>query len=305
MFEKIAKLFFDEENIKKFESLLKYELGLSLKRAEMLALSIASVSGLLFSIFAFLFELNEIIIILIFVCIFLIAYIISFLFFAFLADRKQKRKEKEVGAALMQASLLPEGTPAEQIIEELSRTNSLLGREFKTVLKEVRKGAEINNALENLSKRCDGKAIVKLVQILKIAEVSGKITPSMLRESAKEIVDEQALAKERAALLTIQKATLILSSMILVPFILGTLTGISSNFDLSYLEVLELEKGKQAELTQTAVLAANVYIIELAAIASVFLGVLENNAKKAIAYLLLILPVAILMLYFTANVRIF
>ncbi len=304
MFESIAKALFAEERVERFKFLLRHELGLSMKRAEMLALSIASIFALIFSIFAFLFDFNGIIIILGFVCAFAIAYIFSFFFFSFLAERKQKEKEKNASVALMQASLLPEGTTAERIVKELSRMNNLLAEEFKIALNEIRKGAGVNNALENLAKRCNGRAIAKLVQLLKMVDITGRVTPAMLRESAKEIVDEQTLARERAALLTIQKATLVLSSMILVPFILGMLAGIAKNFDLSYLDVLELGKANQAALVEAAMLASNVYIAELAIIASLFLGMLENNTKKAIAYLLLILPVALSIFYFTVSTKI-
>ena len=304
MFESIAKTLSAEEKVERFKFLLGHELGLSIKRAEMLAISIASVSALIFSVFAFLFGLNEIIIILGFVCTFAIAYLFSFFFFSFLTEQKQKEKEKNASVALIQASLLPEGTTAEQIVKELSRMHNPLAEEFKIALNEIRKGAETNSALENLAKRCNGKAIAKLVQLLKMADVTGGVTPAMLRESAKEIVDEQTLARERAALLTIQKATLVLSSMILVPFILGMLAGIAKNFDLSYLDVLELGKANQAALVETARLASNVYIVELVIIASLFLGMLENNTKKAIAYLLLILPVALSIFYFAVSTKI-
>ncbi|RLG69321.1 MAG: hypothetical protein DRO07_02495, partial [Candidatus Iainarchaeum archaeon] len=209
MFESIAKALFAEERVERFKFLLGHELGLSIKRAEMLALSIASVSALIFSVFAFLSDLDGIIIIFGFVCAFVIAYLFSFFFFSFLAERKQREKEKNASVALMQASLLPEGTTAERIVKELSKMHNPLAEEFKIVLNEIGKGAEINNALENLAKRCNGRAIAKLVQLLKMADVTGGVTPAMLRESAKEIVDEQTLARERAALLTIQKATLV------------------------------------------------------------------------------------------------
>ena len=125
----------------------------------------------------------------------------------------------------------------------------------------------------------------------------------MFREAANELLEEQALLKERASLLTIQKATLLLSSMFLVPFILGLLCGIAKSFDLSYLDILEMSKAYQRELVEASVLASNLYVIELAVIVSIFLAMQENSTKKAALYFMLIAPLAYLIFDFASGVK--
>lgn len=293
MIEKILLWFVGKEQAKRYEFILKHELGLSVKNAEQIAFGFAGLFSLVFLLACFLFEFNSELIIAGFLLALSFGYFLAIFILIFLAERKQLEKDQCVAATLMQASLLPNGTSVERMIKEMGILKNPLAKEFKIAVKEIMKGVPTSDALDGIKRRCPKRNIKKIVQILKIADSTGNISSKVLREAAKEIIDEQALLKERASLLTIQKTSVLISSMVLVPFILGTLSGITKDIDLSYLDIVEMEKTAYSELIECSKIASILYIAELSIIAGLFLGVLENNLKKGVIYLVAILPVAL------------
>jgi pilus assembly protein TadC len=303
MIEELMHAFFAEEQIKRFEFMLKHELGMSLESVKSAATIIASSFSLMTLIVLFLMNVSMIILVCAFFIVFIAAYALTFLLFGFLAERRLRAKEKSCAEALMQASLMPEGTSVEALISYLGKGSYALASEFKIAEEEITKGCETSTALSNIAERCQSRSIIRVVQLMKMAESTGNVKPEMFREAANELLEEQALLKERASLLTIQRATLLLSSMFLVPFVLGLLCGITKSFDLGYLDILEMSKANQQELVEASILASNLYVVELAAIASIFLAMQENNTKKAAIYFILIAPLAYLIFNFATGIR--
>jgi len=73
------------------------------------------------------------------------------------------------------------------------------------------------------------------------------------------------------------------------------LVGMLKGFDFA--TIAEVGIGLQAvqrkELMQAALTATNIYIIEYAFIAGIFVALIENNLKKSIIYCLALLPASI------------
>jgi len=303
MLEKFMMAFFAPEKIERFKFMLEHELGISFARAKSIATIVASLFSLAVTFAVFLAQGEIFLMLLAFFSAFACAYFLTLIFLGFLAERSLITKEKSCAEALMHASLMPEGTTVEAIISYLAKGNHAIAKEFEIAEAEIKKGADTSTALSNIEKRCQGREISTVVQLLRMAETSGNIKPAMFRDAANELLEVRALLRERTALLTIQKMTLLLSSMFLVPLILGLLCGITKNFDLSYLDVLGLNKTSQKELVGVAAVASNFYVVELAAIASIFLGTQENNAKKAAMYFAIIAPVAFVIFSYASSVK--
>lgn len=291
---KALTLIFPKHKIRNFEALIHNELNMSIEKADSIAKIIAAAIAMaaVFGVFAANFGTEMIIAA--FVLSFVGSYFFVLAFIGFIAEKKLIEKEKSCAEALMHASLLPEGTPVERIISYLANGNYAIATEFKKAEEEINKGAATSKALSNLQRRCNKENIAHTVQLLKLADASGSIGPETFRESATAMLEAKALMRERAAMLTIQKATAILSSMLLVPFILGILCSITSSFDLSYLEVLGMDRPNQGKLVEASAIASTAYVFELAFISAVFLGMQDGNLKKAVFYFALIAPAALL-----------
>ncbi|MCX8190432.1 MAG: type II secretion system F family protein [Candidatus Diapherotrites archaeon] len=286
--------FFPEHKIRGFGTLIHNELNISIEKADSIAKIFAAIASVISAFFVFISAGDTAIIIATFILSFLGFYFFAMAFIGFFAEKKLIEKENSCAEALMHASLLPEGTPVEKIISYLGNGNYAIAKEFQKAEDEINKGASPNKALSRIYKRCKKANIAHIVQLLKLADVSGSIGPETFRESATGMLEEKALMRERAAMLTIQKVTVILSSMLLVPFILGILCSITSSFDLSYLEILGMDKPNQRKLVAASAMASITYVLELALISAVFLGMQDGNLKKSVFYLAFIAPIALL-----------
>ncbi|MEM4662982.1 MAG: type II secretion system F family protein, partial [Candidatus Diapherotrites archaeon] len=297
----IIRKLFPEDKLEKFENLLLNELNLSIEKLDSISKIFSAVASIAVTIIVyFVIECDASFMILSFLVTFFISYFLTIAIFGFIAEKKLMEKEASAAEALMHASLLPAGTPVEDVISYISKGNYALAKEFKLAEHELKKGASTSKALSSIENRCKSRDISYVVHLLKLAEVSGNLSPELFREAAGEMLEAKAILRERAALLTIQKITVILSSMLLVPFILGLLCSIARGFDLSYLEVLEMDRPNQAELIEASAIASMLYILELGFISSIFLGLQEGNQKKSAVYFALILPVS-LIIFWNAN----
>ena len=104
-----------------------------------------------------------------------------------------------------------------------------------------------------------------------------------------------ALVRERAALLAIQRYTILLSSAILVPVILGTVVFLAPS--LSGAANISAVNGTSAQpastnLVPTLVLCCQIYLVINAALSSALLALSETNPKRAALYFAICAPLS-------------
>ncbi len=221
----------------------------------------------------------------------------------FASEISTKKKEEAVPGMLLQASIFPRNTPVSKMVEFFAFSEkSPISIEFKKAIGEIEKGASTREALENLKKRNNGRFFSEAIEMLLVAEETGMEMNSVFREKAEEIIEIQSILKERSSMLLIQKATLLLGGGIIVPIILGLVSGMALSFNsLGFLELMEKNAFEKTELLNAMVLANQFFIAEFAFISSLFLSFIEGRPRKAILYSVLLVPLGLACFFIALN----
>lgn len=290
----LLELFAGEESIRGFAFELEQNFSVSLASVQWKALTAGALLSLGISMSGFLLGLEIEIVVLLFLCFLIAPLVIALLYYSYLLEKRAKAKEKEAPELLLQASVFPRGTPVSRIIEFLGgRKNSLLGAEFARAWSEICRGSPVEKALVRIKKRNRSEVIGRMINVLVIAYESGAFLGNSFRGLAEELLEMQSMMAEKKASLAIERLTLAAGSALIVPFILGVLTGLVFGFDFSDIEIAGFSNAAQRqELLSIAPTANQVYIIEYAVIASVFLAWLDGKPRKAFVYSLVLLPVS-------------
>jgi len=230
------------------------------------------------------------------VAVFAAPFPLHFMLQHYIFELRKRKKEGLVPDLLLQASAFPKGTAFEKVLEYFSHERfGLLGKEFAMAGGEIAKGASVRQALDNVTARCRSNVVERAMLLLKQGYDSGVDMGRIFRESADDLLETNAILRERNAALVIEKYTLLLAGGVIVPAVLGLLGTTVAGMDFSALELLEFgapaaEKGL---LLSSTMLANQIYIIEYALLASFFVALLEGNPKKALVYAAMLLPLSI------------
>ncbi len=225
------------------------------------------------------------------------AFPLHFMLQHFLWEQNKRKRDSLVPDLLLQASAFPRGISFNKIINYFSENRfGLLGLEFEKAEAEIEKGSSVQKALENIALRCESPAVSRAMRLLKQGFESGADMSETLRESAEDLLETNSILRERNAALVVEKYTLLIAGGLIVPVILGLLVAMVSSMDFSAFELLEfgLSGEERANLLSSTILANQIYIIEYALLASVFVAQLEGNTKKALVYASILLPLSLL-----------
>ncbi|MBU2100199.1 type II secretion system F family protein [Candidatus Micrarchaeota archaeon] len=299
--EKISSEFLPKEikeKIKEFDFVLK-ENNSSRKAEELIKLYFAagiSLGLISIGISSFI-ELNTSYTLLLFFFCLLLPGLIHYFLHLFLFESNKKEKENLVPDILLQASIFPKGTSMLKIIKYVSESDyGLMGKEFEKAFNETEKGKTIEEALKGISLRCKSEIISRSINLLIQGNKSGCEMNKIFKETAEDILETQSIIRERIASLFIQKYTLILAGGIIVPALLGIITGFVN--EMNFMGINELGLGMEPqirkELISTSLIANQIYILEYALIASFFIAQQEGQTKKALVYALILIPLGII-----------
>jgi len=231
------------------------------------------------------------------------AIAIPFLFLVFgqfyKAELRKRQVEKYVPDILLQASIFPKGTSLLHIIAYFGEAKyGHLSKEFSRASMEIKKGATVEAALENIKNRYkESRILARAINLLIQGYNSGADMNQTFKEAADDLMQTNTILRERAASMTVEKFTLLIAGAFLVPFILGMITKTVSSFDLTLLSTAfgeQVNLAEKKEMLAAALLGTHIYIFEYAILASIFVANQENNIKKAVIYATILIPVSLL-----------
>jgi len=206
------------------------------------------------------------------------------------------RKQRKIGAELPQALYRAASNataPLEELVGELSQGQGELPKEFRKVAMQLRNGIPIGPALEEMAASNDSRVLKRAASLLLQSYRTGADMGSALKETAEEISDIAVVVRAQGASTIIEKYTLLLAGGAIVPLVLGTLTAMVSSLDFTGLAELGFGSGSNGALLANAVLGSQVYIIEYALLASIFVAYQEGTIEKAAIYAVVLVPLSV------------
>jgi len=188
-------------------------------------------------------------------------------------QEKTKREiEKELIKKLYKISSLIDIINFDSIFDNIS-DKTILGIEFHKIQNQISSGMCTIKSLKKSKTRMKNKYYSSAIDLLINIYETGSEGSEILLGLAEKITKEQLIEKEKQTNLLIQKYTLI-SSIFIVPIILGSMISVISSLNFSFLENTQ----------QISIDANYIYIVLNATITSLFLGKLENSKFKILLY---------------------
>lgn len=197
-----------------------------------------------------------------------------------------RKMEHQILDALLYWSALPTTWSFERKLQELStQTNSPLREEWELVVRQVKKGSTIPEALHGLCKGRTSLILSRAKQVLIQGYTSGTPLHDECARLAVEGMARESLRREKESSLLIEKYTLLGAGGIVVPLILGLSTGMVENFT---------QELGSTSLNPALQLAAGWgtrgYLLIYSILASAFVGLVEGEVGKAKVYIIWLLP---------------
>jgi pilus assembly protein TadC len=232
-----------------------------------------------------------------------ILFLPIFVYFILLYKIEARAKEIEeyLPDALFQVAAFEKGVPIERIIENIARSDyHSLSEEFSIASQQIESGMSVTKALSTITKRCSSKLLERVISLLNQCYRIGKDTQIAVRETAEDIFEMLMLIKEQAALLAIQRYTILIGGCILIPIILAFVITIISS--LGYQGGVGFSKITESErqlLIETSTTVVQYYLTFYVLIASIFISYQEGKTRKFIIYFLIFLLISLSLFNFT------
>lgn len=218
-------------------------------------------------------------------------------------EKSKSKANMQASDALYIASSLPENASPEKSMKIITfSTENPIKKIFKKTVKRIERGESFYRAMQKIKKENKGKQIELMADLFVLWHKTGSDCRNAFRKTAETMSKTHAMQLEEKAALTIQRLTIILSSAILVPLILGLLLSFTTSFsDTSFEESIGEPKEKRVELNNAIKTAIPAYIIEVGVISGLMLALQERKPKKIVVYLATLPVTAIIVFYYFSN----
>ena len=298
LIENIIKNFLEEERIKNFEDkLLLNEFKVNTLKGYLLVSTICgTLLMIVFLIISFnLFQSNLEIVLLLTLLGFILPFLAIYLFTDVLFEYRKRQKEELLSDLLLEASVFCDESSMEQTIKKIAEQDfELISLDFKRAYIEIKNGASIETALNRIKALNKSRAYTRVIDLFIQGYLSGASISDTLKETAEDLLETKAILKERQAVMIVTKYTLILSSGLIVPAVLGLIVGLVTG--LNFYSMGEIGLGVSVEtrkaLFEMAILGTSVYIFEYSLLSSFFLALQEGNKKNFWIYALILTPIS-------------
>ena len=223
-------------------------------------------------------------------------FFVNFLFQDIKFEKRKRLKESFLPDLLLEASVFCDETSLLNSIKRFSTQDfPLLREDFSRAYREIGNGASIEEALFRMKELNKSKSLSRVIDLLLQGYKSGASMSKVFKETAEDLLESQSILRERQAVMLVTKYTLLLSSALIVPAILGLIIGLVSGLNFEAMGSISLGLGPEERkaLFSMAVLGTNIYVFEYATLSSFFLALQEGNKKQFWVYAALIVPVAL------------
>jgi len=231
------------------------------------------------------------------VCLF-IPLIIYFIIL-YLIDQRSKEIESYLPDALFQVGALEHGVPIERIIQNISRSGyGALSVEFSMASRQISAGTNVESALAGISERNSSTILDRMILLLNQCYRIGKDVQSVIRETAEDVFDLVTLAKEQAAILAMQRYTILFGGCIIIPIILAFVISVLGELDYSLISMSSAPASERKALIESTISAIQAYLVIYACLASIFIAHQEGRTRKAVIYFVVFGAVSVLLFNF-------
>lgn len=218
----------------------------------------------------------------------------------YLSNREIARAEACLPDALYSAASVHKVMSAERTLAYLAASGfGRLSESFEIALRRQKAGEGFASSMAAASRHCPSPLVSRAFALLVVAYETGADMYFALREAAQDVMGFFSLVRERAAMLSIQRYTLILAAALLVPVILGTtvslvpaLSSSSSQQIASQPSALLAQPAAQAGTFATLTLACRCYLLASALLSSAMLSWSESDPRRALLYFSAIAPIS-------------
>lgn len=161
-----------------------------------------------------------------------------------------------------------------------------LKAEWKRMVQRMKRGMPIDRALEKWGEGRESRVFMRVRQVLVHAYRSGHSLIHPCVQLAYELFETHSLHDERNATLLIEKYTILAAGGVLVPFLLGILTGVVTNLPFS--SFTETDPGIFSAVQG----AVPLYLLIYSILAACFVAFQEGQSSKMGMYVLILVPLA-------------
>ncbi len=195
--------------------------------------------------------------------------------------------EQQSADSLLVLSSIPSSVSFLDHLRWLARVSpEPIQNEWKKMVSRIEAGKNPALALSELGAGRNSSILESVRALLIKTYESGTAFGEPSRTLAQEISTHHASLHERRAVLLVEKYTILLAGGILVPFLLGILTGVVSSLPLSG----EFTSPDAPALFETALLGMRGYLFMYSILAGVFVGFQDGKPAQSIFYVLLLIP---------------
>lgn len=226
----------------------------------------------------------------------LITFSVPILLIFYINYRNEKRLdeiEQELPDYLRQlSSLIKIGLGLESAFNELSKTiNNTLNDEIKRALLETSFGRPFDESLMEVAYKNNSDNLKHSFQLIIYGWESGGNLSQVLDSMANDLNDSLMLKKERKASVMMSVMFLVISSVIATPFALGMIRLYTNFISIS---------GRTNPLHDVIPISSIGYVIIQSILVCSLIGiVMYSDSKKGIKYTIIILPLSLIVYYFS------
>ena len=208
----------------------------------------------------------------------------------FIENYKKKKRIREIESSLAevlyQASALADFSSFEEMLHAIAdASDGATSEEFREAHAETIKGKSFKRAVMAIAERNPSELVEKTLGVLVTAYETGADAAECLRETADEIAEISEITREQSAGLAIERYTLILAAGLIIPLVLGIISNVVSQIDVSLpADLTSVSSVDRTTFLQWSTYANYCYITLLGVMSGAFVAYQSNLPEKKFVY---------------------